>query len=187
MSVDPRLTESLRRAWLKDSIPVWLSEPRLRVEEGVLTILAVEKEDEGLYECRVTTEYDGASTSGRLSVLSEAPTFTSIPNNIRKCANILIFQLQIYLMTSILLNTLREIEREKEIILGLYCGEEGEGTTRAQSDRRIIEFFYRINLNCFWLDDISRFLSLLTILILILSEVSKNFQYLLLGWFTESE
>ena len=69
-----------------------LSDPRLTVEEGVLTIRAVEKEDEGQYECRVNTEYDGASTSGRLSVLSEAPSFTSIPNNIRKCVHIFIFQ-----------------------------------------------------------------------------------------------
>ena len=93
VNVDPRLSQSLRRAWLKDSSPVWVSEgARLTVEEGVLTIREVEKEDEGQYECRVTTEYDGAATSGRLSVLSEAPTFTSIPNNIRKCVNIFIFQ-----------------------------------------------------------------------------------------------
>ena len=98
VSVDPRLTESLRRAWLKDSSPVWLSDPRLTVEEGVLTIRAVEKEGEGQYECRVNTEYDGASTSGRLSVLSEPPTFTSIPNNIRKTVKhslILVHHLQI--------------------------------------------------------------------------------------------
>ena len=50
---------------------------------GLFTIHNTEKEDEGLYECQVLTEYDRTSTSGRLSVLSEAPTFTSIPNNIR--------------------------------------------------------------------------------------------------------
>ena len=112
MSVDPRLTESLRRAWLKDSSPVWLSEPRLSVEEGVLTIRAVEKEDEAQYECRVTTEYDGASTSGRLSVLSEAPTFTSIPNNIRKRVNMFTFQQHgnTFFVTSILLVSLKHIE-----------------------------------------------------------------------------
>ena len=116
VNVDPRLTESLRRAWLKDSTPVWLSEPRLTVEEGVLTIRAVEKEDEGQYECRVTTEYDGAATSGRLSVLSEAPSFTLIPNNIRQCVNMFTFQhhntmFVVCCVTSILLVSLKHIER----------------------------------------------------------------------------
>ena len=119
VSVDPRLTESLRRTWLKDSIPVWLSEPRLRVEEGVLTILAVEKEDEGLYECRVTTEYDGAATSGRLSVLSEAPTFTSIPNNIRKLANIVIFHHTTPSPLSLLKYSQHKSQHNTIIILGL--------------------------------------------------------------------
>ena len=66
-----------------------LSDPRLQQEEGRLTIQRADKEDEGLYECQVITEYDSSSTSGRLSVLNEAPTITSIPNNIRKCVNIL--------------------------------------------------------------------------------------------------
>ena len=75
--------------WLKDEAPVDLSDPRLQQEEGRLTIQRADKEDEGLYECQVITEYDRSSTSGRLSVLNEAPTITSIPNNIRKCVNIL--------------------------------------------------------------------------------------------------
>ena len=93
---------------------MWLTEPRLSVEEGVLTVRAVEKEDEAQYECRVTTEYDGASTSGRLSVLSEAPSFTSIPNNIRQCVNMFIFQhhdtmFVVCCVTSILLVSLKHI------------------------------------------------------------------------------
>ena len=89
MNVDPGLSETLRRVWLKDEAPVDLSDSRLRQEEGRLTIQRADKEDEGLYECQVITEYDRSSTSGRLSVLNEAPTITSIPNNIRKCVNIL--------------------------------------------------------------------------------------------------
>ena len=89
MNVDPGLSETLRRVWLKDEAPVALSDPRLQQEEGRLTIQRADKEDEGLYECQVITEYDRSSTSGRLSVLNEAPTITSIPNNIRKCVNIL--------------------------------------------------------------------------------------------------
>lgn len=89
MNVDPGLSETLRRVWLKDEAPVDLSDPRLQQEEGRLTIQRADKEDEGLYECQVITEYDRSSTSGRLSVLNEAPTITSIPNNIRKCVNIL--------------------------------------------------------------------------------------------------
>lgn len=89
MNVDPGLSETLRRVWLKDEAPVDLSDPRLQQEEGRLTIQRADKEDEGLYECQVITEYDSSSTSGRLSVLNEAPTITSIPNNIRKCVNIL--------------------------------------------------------------------------------------------------
>ena len=89
MNVDPGLSETVRRVWLKDEAPVDLSDPRLQQEEGRLTIQRADKEDEGLYECQVITEYDRSSTSGRLSVLNEAPTITSIPNNIRKCVNIL--------------------------------------------------------------------------------------------------
>ena len=89
VNVDPRLRESLRRVWLKDGAPVDLSDSRINEEEGVLSIEQADKEDEGLYECQVITEYDRSSTSGRLSVLNEAPTITSIPNNIRKCVNIL--------------------------------------------------------------------------------------------------
>ena len=47
-----------------------------------------ELEDEGRYECRVFTEYDMTSSSGLLTVLSEAPTITSVPNNIRNSVNI---------------------------------------------------------------------------------------------------
>ena len=83
--MDPRLSNSLSRAWLKDSSlqPVRTEEEEEEEEGGVFTIRGVEKEDEGQWECQVSTEYDQTSTSGRLSVLSEAPTFTSIPNNIR--------------------------------------------------------------------------------------------------------
>ena len=45
-------------------------------------------EDEGRYECRVFTEYDMTSSSGLLTVLSEPPTITSVPNNIRNSVNI---------------------------------------------------------------------------------------------------
>ena len=44
-------------------------------------------EDEGRYECRVFTEYDMTSSSGLLTVLSEPPTITSVPNNIRHSVN----------------------------------------------------------------------------------------------------
>ena len=88
VSVDPRLRETLRRVWLKDGAPVDLSDSRVTEEEANLTIHLADKEDEGLYECQAITEYDQTTATGRLSVLNEAPTFTSIPNNIRKCVSI---------------------------------------------------------------------------------------------------
>lgn len=88
VSVDPRLRETLRRVWLKDGAPVDLSDSRVTEVEAVLTIHRADKEDEGLYECQAITEYDQTTATGRLSVLNEAPTFTSIPNNIRKCVSI---------------------------------------------------------------------------------------------------
>ena len=88
VSVDPRLRETLRRVWLKDGAPVDLSDSRVTEEEANLTIHQADKEDEGLYECQAITEYDQTTATGRLSVLNEAPTFTSIPNNIRKCVSI---------------------------------------------------------------------------------------------------
>ena len=53
-------------------------------------ILEAEVEDEGRYECRVFTEYDMTSSSGLVTVLSEPPTITSVPNNIRNSVNIMI-------------------------------------------------------------------------------------------------
>ena len=88
VSVDPRLRETLRRVWLKDGAPVDLSDSRVTEEEANLIIHLADKEDEGLYECQAITEYDQTTATGRLSVLNEAPTFTSIPNNIRKCVSI---------------------------------------------------------------------------------------------------
>ena len=53
------------------------------LSKKVLVILEVEVEDEGRYECRVFTEYDKTSSSGLVTVLSEPPTITAVPNNIR--------------------------------------------------------------------------------------------------------
>ena len=39
------------------------------------------------YECQVFTGFDQTSSSGILTVLNEAPSFASIPNNIRKSVN----------------------------------------------------------------------------------------------------
>ena len=41
------------------------------------------KEDEGIYTCLASTSKDRTSLSGRLTVLSEAPSFTSTPRDIR--------------------------------------------------------------------------------------------------------
>ena len=53
-SVDPRLSPSLRRVWLKDEQPLdTRAEARLEVREEELVISEAEVEDEGRYECQV--------------------------------------------------------------------------------------------------------------------------------------
>ena len=89
ITVDPRLEAGLRRVWLKDEQPLdTRAEAGLEIRaEEELVILEVEVEDEGRYECRVFTEYDKTSSSGLVTVLSEPPTITSVPNNIRNSVN----------------------------------------------------------------------------------------------------
>ena len=88
-TADPRLEAGLRRVWLKDEQALdTRTEAGLELRgEQELVILEAELEDEGRYECRVFTEYDKTSSSGLLTVLSEAPTITSVPNNIRNSVN----------------------------------------------------------------------------------------------------
>jgi len=69
--------------WLKDEAPVDTSDHRVSVSDGILAINDAEKSDEGRYECQVFTGFDQTSSSGILTVLNEAPSFASIPNNIR--------------------------------------------------------------------------------------------------------
>ena len=88
-TADLRLEAGLRRVWLKDEQPLdTRAEAGLELRgEQELVILEAELEDEGRYECRVFTEYDKTSSSGLLTVLSEPPTITSVPNNIRNSVN----------------------------------------------------------------------------------------------------
>jgi len=82
VTVDPGIQLSIRTVWLKDEAPVEEGGRIYWSNEG-LTIVDTEKKDEGLYTCEVHTEYDQVTSSGRLTVLNEPPTFTSTPNNIR--------------------------------------------------------------------------------------------------------
>ena len=105
--MDPRLALSTRRVWLKDEAPLDTTDPRVTVAEDRVTIADLGKGDEGRldqeifsilftnnplpmcrYECQVFTEYDKTSSSGLLTVLSDPPSFTSVPNNIRNGVNI---------------------------------------------------------------------------------------------------
>ena len=103
--MDPRLELSTRRVWLKDEAPLDTTDPRVTVAEDRVTIADLGKGDEGRldqeifsilftniplcrYECQVFTEYDKTSSSGLLTVLSDPPSFTSVPNNIRNGVNI---------------------------------------------------------------------------------------------------
>ena len=88
-TADPRLEAGLRRVWLKDEQPLdTRTEAGLEIRaEEELVILEVKVEDEGRYECRVFTEYDMTSSSGLVTVLSEPPTITSVPNSIRNSVN----------------------------------------------------------------------------------------------------
>ena len=82
VTVDPRIHPSLRTVWKKDEIPFEKGGRIYWSNEG-LTIVNTEKKDEGIYTCEVHTEYDQVTSSGRLTVLNEAPTFTSTPIDIR--------------------------------------------------------------------------------------------------------
>eukprot|EP00092_Neocalanus_flemingeri_P006891 GFUD01007439.1.p1 GENE.GFUD01007439.1~~GFUD01007439.1.p1 ORF type:complete len:1699 (-),score=403.24 GFUD01007439.1:397-5493(-) len=82
VTVDPRIKQSMRAVWMKDEAP-FPNGGRINWSNEDLTIVDTEKEDEGIYSCTVHTEYDQVTSSGRLTVLNEPPTFTSTPNNIR--------------------------------------------------------------------------------------------------------
>ena len=87
-TVDPRLSMSMRKVWMKDEAPLDTSDARVTInEDGDVTISDTETTDEGQYECQVFTEYDMTSSTGRLTVLNESPSITSIPNNIRNNVN----------------------------------------------------------------------------------------------------
>ena len=89
-TVDPRLSMSVRKVWMKDEAPFDTSDERVTInDDGDVTISDTEKTDEGQYECQVFTQYDMTSSSGRLTVLNESPSITSIPNNIRNNVNII--------------------------------------------------------------------------------------------------
>ena len=85
--VDARIEASLRVSWLKDGREMsgdgGGGGGRVVVGPDGLTIANVSKTDEGVYTCLADTDYDSASETGRLPVMSEPPSFTSTPRDIR--------------------------------------------------------------------------------------------------------
>ena len=70
--------------WLRNEEPlVPEAASRLQVGRDSLTLSGLLKTDEGMYTCMARTAKDQTSASGRLTVLSEPPAFTSTARDIR--------------------------------------------------------------------------------------------------------
>jgi len=82
VTADSRIRLSIRTLWMKDETPLPKG-GRINWSNEGMTIVDTEKKDEGIYTCEVHTEYDQVTSSGRLTVLNEPPTFTSTPIDIR--------------------------------------------------------------------------------------------------------
>ena len=83
---DPRLAATLNTAWLLDSTPVDpAANARLQTVEAGLQIHNASRQEEGLWECRASTELEGDTAAGaaRLTVLHASPAITSIPARVR--------------------------------------------------------------------------------------------------------
>jgi len=85
VSVDKRIRSTLEVSWLANQAAITGpaaasidTEPPYSLHLRNLT-----KRDEGIYTCVARTSQDSKSVSGRVTVLSEAPTLTSTPRDIR--------------------------------------------------------------------------------------------------------
>ena len=74
---------SLRVTWLKDQAALPSTGAARVLHNNSLQLDNLAKGDEGIYTCLAETREDRTSLSGRLTVLSEAPTFSSTPRDIR--------------------------------------------------------------------------------------------------------
>ncbi len=73
------LQDSLSITWHKNHEPI----KNANVTSSTLMLTNLTKDDEGMYTCIGQTSQDRVSVSGRLTVLFEAPAFSSIPRDIR--------------------------------------------------------------------------------------------------------
>ena len=80
---DPRLVESLRVTWSKDEVPMGLEGGRVAWNSSLLSLARAQAGDEGRYTCAAQTQHDSATATAQLTVLHEAPSFTSTPIDAR--------------------------------------------------------------------------------------------------------
>lgn len=80
--MDKGLRPSMKITWFRNQSPL-NSSPSTIITRDSLTLRNLTKDDEGIYSCIAETRKDKTSLSGRLTVLSEAPTFSSTPRDIR--------------------------------------------------------------------------------------------------------
>ena len=83
VDVDPRLESSLNVTWLRNDFPLEETSSRISWDSRRLEVLATVSEDEGRYTCAVQSSHDLVAASGQLTVLHEAPSFTSTSIDVR--------------------------------------------------------------------------------------------------------